>query len=248
MTDAGDHGTIAPRSIGGILSAAVALYARHFWTFVATAAVIGVPLTLGQFWARDRLLPVRASSAPDDNAAFALLVLAVLSMLVSELMVGAMTHAIARAVAGVRPRVGESYRFALERIWTIIWVAVLVGLLVFAGLILLIVPGIILWVRLSVALPAVVVEGPRGGSALRRSFSLTRFNSWRVGGFLALMMIISGILGTLLDAFDVIGSVLGGMVLLPFMSIVIVLLYIDLRARGDGITVEQLRADLEAAS
>jgi hypothetical protein len=68
--------------------------------------------------------------------------------------------------------VEASYRYGLKRLWSVILVSILVGLVVAGGFILLVIPGIIFLVFLSVSIPVLIVEGRRGTQAMGRSWNL----------------------------------------------------------------------------
>jgi hypothetical protein len=63
------------------------------------------------------------------------------------------------------------------RMW---WTRFLTGLAVLVGLLLLIVPGVYLFVRLSLVEPVAVLERVSGTAAMRRSFALTNGRFWLV--------------------------------------------------------------------
>ncbi len=75
--------------------------------------------------------------------------------------------------------------------------------------VLLVVPGLILWARWSVALPALVIERTGVMESLARSRDLTRGRRWTVLGFLVLVAAFNGALFLVLVAF---AKLLGGAV------------------------------------
>src|SRR5207247_2599654 len=80
----------------------------------------------------------------------------------------------AQATIGDPVDVEASYRWGLSRFGSVLLVAVLVGIVVGVGFILLIIPGIIFLVFLSVSEPALIVENRRGREGLKRSWNLVR--------------------------------------------------------------------------
>lgn len=69
------------------------------------------------------------------------------------------------------------------------------------GLLALIVPGLYLLGRLSLAYPALVVETPSAPiSALRRSWQLTAGRGWSVTGFIIVVALIVGLIGIAVTA------------------------------------------------
>src|SRR6266508_1102317 len=215
-----------PMGIGEILSTAFQLYRRHWRTLLAIAAVVVVPLTLLQYL-------------------FGYLV-----------RTGAITRAVAAEVAGEDPSVEQSYRFGFVRLGSVVLVSVLVGLAIVGGLILLIIPGIYIGVRLAVSIEALVVEGRRGTQAMGRSWGLVGGHWWHAFGTLLDAALLTGIVNAVITApFSAtnwfaqgVAAAVATVVTLPYGVLVGVLLYLDLRARKENLTLESLRADLRASA
>lgn len=93
---------------------------------------------------------------------------------ISRVFSSATIHASYRTLGGQKTNIKESYRVGYNLFWPVLWVAVLRGLIITGGLLLLIVPGVIWALQYSLATQAVVVEGKRGRDALRRSKELTK--------------------------------------------------------------------------
>lgn len=91
--------------------------------------------------------------------------------------------------------IGEAFEAGFKVVLPLLGVAIVVGLGVMLGFILLIVPGIILAVIWSVATGAVVVEGRGVGDALQRSRDLTRGYRWEIFGLGVIMVVASTIIG-----------------------------------------------------
>lgn len=75
---------------------------------------------------------------------------------------------------------GEAIATVLPRTVSLIAVGILIAILVGAGVILLLIPGIIIYVGLSVATAAIVQEELTTIPAVKRSWRLTRGNRWRL--------------------------------------------------------------------
>jgi membrane-anchored glycerophosphoryl diester phosphodiesterase (GDPDase) len=126
-----------------------------------------------------------------------------------------------------------------------VFVAVLLtSVLVGAGLLLFVVPGVYLAVRLVFVPQAVVIDGARGPAALRASWGLTDGSWWRT--FLALTLanlaaLLPGLfviapfeaLAAAADrqAIALAGMILSGALTAPFVALVSTLLFYDLRSR-----------------
>ena len=63
----------------------------------------------------------------------------------------------------------ESFSFALERVLPLLWVSILVAVFVVIGFIMVILPGVYLFVSFAIAVPVLMAEDRRGLQALSRS-------------------------------------------------------------------------------
>jgi hypothetical protein len=248
--------------VGEILSASITLYLRNWRAFMGIVAVTCVPLGLLELVANDLVPEEWSIGGPPPTQAevtaavmFGLLLVAV-SLLVVPLVTGAMVKAVADACIGRRPTVGGAYGYALGVIWSLLLVTLLVSLVVVAGCVLLIIPGLVFAVRLIFATNALVVEGVRGRAALRRSWELSRGNFWRIVGITLLVGILAGMwagvfqfgailvyLGVSTTAGQILSAVASTVVqvlAVPFLTIVLVLLYFDTRLRKEGLGLSTL--------
>ncbi len=126
--------------------------------------------------------------------------------------------------------------------------------------------GIYVYVRLSLASPALVIEGLSPLPAMRRSWRLVAGSFWRVLGVTVLASVIVNVLSSILAVpFALVGSVVGalvsgawpviiatgvaslaaGFITLPFSSAVTGLLYTDLRMRREALDVALISAGVE---
>ena len=251
-----------PMGIGEILSTAFQLYQRHWRTLLAIAAVVVVPFTLLQYLIGDQ---VRTRGEETANGVvstsswavgIAGLVTALAGLVMFLVLTGAITRAVAAEVAGEDPGVEQSYRFGFHRFWSVLLVSVLVGLATVAGLILFIIPGIYIGVRLCVSIEALVVEGRRGTQAMGRSWELVGGHWWHAFGTLLVAALLTGLVNALITApfggtswfLQAVVAAVATVVTLPYGVLVGVLLYLDLRARNEQLTLERLRADLQASA
>jgi hypothetical protein len=215
-----------------------------------------------------------------------LLVTLGLGFVIENVLAGLLTAVIGRGVLGQKVSIGEAW--ALGRIGPVLGAAclllllglgmpVLVGLIVvllllahafavaaivgFLGFVAVIVFEAIVQVRLSLTIPAVVLERARPWAGIQRSWRLSRGSSWRLFGILLLTGLLVGICELVLQIpFDIatgiinshtsgstvtgiyvlalvvgaIGSIVAGAVVRPFSAGVIVLLYLDMRMRREG--------------
>jgi hypothetical protein len=252
-----------PLGIGEILSTAFQLYRRHWRTLLAIAAVVVVPLTLLQYLFGD-LIRTQGETTRNgvvvETATWSVGIAGLLAALVGILMylvlTGAITRAVAAEVAGEDPSVEQSYRFGFHRLGSVLLVSVLVGLAIIGGLILLVIPGIYIGVRLAVSIEALVVEGRRGTQAMGRSWGLVGGHWWHAFFTLLVAALLTGIVNAVITApfgatnwfAQGVAAAVATVVTLPYGVLVGVLLYLDLRARKERLTLETLRADLQASA
>jgi hypothetical protein len=255
---------LRPRSVGEILEAAFGLYAKHWKSLIQIVAIVVIPLTLLQAFLSDAVVGdpfVRQVNGEvvlregGGRAIAGAAVTGLLTLVVQQILIGAVAWAVASVLVGREPDVAESYRFGYRRLWSILLVGILFGLAVLAGLIALIIPGIIIAVRLSVSIPALVVERKRGTQALGRSWDLFRGYSWPVFGAFLVVALLTGIVNGLFTAIGggnwFVAGLLGGIgssVTTPFTGLVIGLIYFDLRVRKEQLDVGRLESELRAAA
>jgi hypothetical protein len=209
-----------------------------------------------------------------------------LGFVIENVLSGMLTAVIGRGVLGRKVGIGEAW--ALGRIGPVLGAALLLGLIgigIFVpvalvvivlalahaaavaaavgslGFIAAFVFEIIVQVRLSITIPAVVLERVGPWAGIRRSWRLTRGSSWRLFGILLLtgilvvicelvllipIDIVNGIIASHTSASTVtglyvlillisaIGSIVAGAIVRPFSAGVTVLLYLDMRMRREG--------------
>jgi hypothetical protein len=98
-----------------------------------------------------------------------------------------------------------------SRIWRLVGLSIVAGVLEFAGLLLCLAPGIWLWGIWAVAVPALMVENRSLGGSLGRSRRLVEGMFWRVWGIRALGYLIAGLISTGVGlVFGVIGVAANG--------------------------------------
>jgi len=251
-----------PMGIGEILSTALQLYRRHWRTLLAIAAVVVVPITLLHYLFGD-LVRTQGESTRNgvvETASWAVgiagLVAALAGIVMYLVLTGAITRAVAAEVAGQDPGVEQSYRFGFHRLGSVLLVSVLVGLATIGGLILFIIPGIYIGFRLCVSIEALVVEGRRGTEAMGRSWGLVGGHWWHVFGTVVVGGLLTGIVNAVITSpfgttgwfVQAVAAAVATVVTLPYSALVGVLLYLDLRARKESLTMEALKTDLQASA
>ncbi len=109
-------------------------------------------------------------------------------------------------------------------------------------------------IRLSLALPALVIEGIGPIAALRRSWELVRGRWWPVAGTLLLAGLVLSVVGAALagvpsiavvaasfevqTAVGAVATILASLIVEPVNAIIVLLLYLDQRIRGEGLDLQ----------
>lgn len=240
--------------IGRVIQRGVQTISRHGLVFAALALLLsGLPTYLTQ-----ALIPMGAISEDVPAAAFANLLTPayalvwLVTMISSYVLQATLVRASILDLSGRDPQIGESLVEALKLLLPMIGLAILTSILVGIGFLLLIVPGVIIYTMLVVAVPALVEE--RGGvfHSMRRSRELTKGSRWKILLLLLLFLLVYFLVTAV---FGAIGAVFGAdstMVLLVsalaassvglVMAAMLASLYVELRTIKEGATPEGLAA------
>ena len=238
-------------------------YPRPTFALSAVLAAIGGLLALLQ----------NVTLVSDTSAAFVTsvgaTVLGVLVGLVSTvLLAGALALVLSEGMLGRPVTTSQVWARLRPRVAGLVGLALLTGLLVMLGLVVLIVGAVVVGVFLLLAAPAYVLEGATVTGALRRSVTLVRGSWWRVFGIYLLMALLvtlvsavllvplgvagaffafsSGApeaeLGTGASLALVLVSTLLSVVTAPVSAYVVGLLYVDQRMRREGLDLQLAQA------
>jgi uncharacterized membrane protein len=107
-----------------------------------------------------------------------------------------------------------------------------------------------------VSIEALVVEGRRGTEAMGRSWGLVGGHWWHALGTVVVGGLLTGIVNAVITApfnntswfVQAVAAAVATVITLPYSALVGVLLYLDLRARKESLTMETLRTDLQASA
>lgn len=168
---------------------------------------------------------------------------------IAQTLIGfALTLYLATAVNGVihsRPASAATYLSeSLSRFGSALFAGLIAGAHIVIGLILFVVPGLVLFVRRSFTVYAVVIDQQAGLDAVRRGDSVVRGSSWYVAGIMTINGVLAGVLtaGPLLlrevaaVPYVVILVCYAVSALVPFLTdTVFTLSYLNLRALQDRV-------------
>jgi hypothetical protein len=234
--------------IGRVLERSFSVLSRNFLPFFVVTTVAYLPT----------LLVLNASAAGSAGAgqhlarSAALVFVGLLLMAVA----GALSQAVVLygAFQDLRGRpvsLAESVRVGLRRAGPIVALAIVMSLLGMLGLVLLIVPGMLLFTMWFVASSACVVERTGLRQSLRRSSQLTKGHRGKILGLMLLLFIVSAMVTLVIDTIlsavggatlSLLGSLVWNGILGAFYAISAVVSYHDLRVAKEGIDIEHIAA------
>jgi hypothetical protein len=251
-----------PLTVGEILAAAFDLYrsqAVALWTIVAIIVIPAQALVV----ILERIIlsggttfAIDGTIYTSDSTGLLAVIIIVISFLAVIVAVGALSKCLLDAYTGRPSGWRHSVQFAAERLGPLTWLALLSGVLLTIGFILLVIPGIFLTVSWIVAVPVLMFEGTGGFGALRRSYDLVQGRWWATFGALLLGIIcivgISIVLGLILHSaastnhvsvilvVSGISRIIGAIVSYPIVATIAAVVYFDLRARKENVNPHDL--------
>lgn len=132
--------------------------------------------------------------------------------------------------------IGELVSSSAPQIPSLIVLVFASAAVIHVGYVLFIIPGIIVSLKLFVAVPALFIGQRKVFSTMAESAELTRDNLWRLVGIYLLivlaLLVVYLILVLLLDAAPVLGAILGlitAILVLPYLAIITAVIYFELR-------------------
>ena len=187
----------AELDIGRVIQETFAVLGRHFVTFLILALIlVGIPRALVGL---TQVSMVRAAAGALTFAGPAMywgFLGGLVSLVTSAILQATIITAAASDLNGRPVSVGECLRVGLRAFLPLIGLSILLGIAIGLGFILLIVPGILLWLAWCVAVPAYVVEQPGVFASFERSADLTRGNRLRIFA-LACVFVVAAIIVTI---------------------------------------------------
>lgn len=173
---------LRPMSIGEVLDRTFTLYRNHFWLFAGITSfpfLVMLCFRLGFAALQSGQIKIgQAGAAGSLSAVLTAVVGAVVMLLIYFFLVGATQAATIFAVSdlylGRETSVRSAYRQVGSRVFRVLLVIFLAGLVSGVGFILLIVPGIILMCRMAVSVPVAMLENSGAVPSIERSMQLTK--------------------------------------------------------------------------
>jgi len=161
-----------------ILERSFNLYSQHFVNlylpFLAAAIVSGLlgALIAAMIWVPSIWDPFGAYEGYLGALIGAGILSGIISWVVSTLAMGAAIRYASEVIGKGRADLSESVSYTASRLLTLLGAAIITGILVAIGLILLIIPGVILFLMFAVVVPTIVIEKQGIFESLGRSRKL----------------------------------------------------------------------------
>jgi hypothetical protein len=246
-------------SITGSLKRAFSIFFANFISFNVLGLITMVPgivvvgLLFGAIFASLFLAAPGAGAAPDFGVIHAgtFFLVWVFMMTLQYFLAAVIVYGALRYLQGSKAGIGACLGQGLRRLPAIFGIAVLTTILVFVGMILLIVPGIIVGLMICLAIPALMVEDTGVTGSLKRSRELTKGYRWHLFGLFLLAFVISTAVAIIvpmpvnLVLPEVVGIVVSGLLQLlttVFFAVLLAVAYHDLRVAKEGVSTSQLAA------
>jgi hypothetical protein len=222
-------------SVGSAIGSAGSTLFGHFVPFVGTALVASLPGLIVNLV---------------TDAAWLKLII---DLIIGQVVTVTLIYGTLQALRGRQVSIGESLSEGLKHLGSVILVAIVVGLGVAVGAMLLLVPGLILASMWAVAIPAATIESTGVGGSLSRSSALTRDRRWRVFGALVVTWLISiavsAVIGGLGGGLMVAGMGISAIKIVTWIAVamtqafgacVVATLYYFLRREKEGVDIDQI--------
>ncbi|MEZ5892466.1 MAG: hypothetical protein R3C58_04880 [Parvularculaceae bacterium] len=235
--------------IGDVVSKTFGAVSRNFTVFFLLSLVmVGVPTFLVS------LFQLNAYSAGETPFAVnpAMFVIAlIVNVAAAYILQGAIIHGAVADFSGKRANLNDCISTGLRHALPLFAVAILVTLGMMLGMMLLIVPGVILAIMWSVAVPVQVAENSGITQALGRSRALTKNNRWKIFGLFVILVILSYVIGIVITVpalalggpgtiFSALLQTLASVLSSVVGAVGVAALYFQLRSSKEGIGAEAL--------
>ena len=256
---------LRPLTLGELLDRTFSLYRHHFVLFVGIAALPNILSLVYQLW---------VTLAPPDARGVWLTIVSALAgtfvyFVTTALSQGATVIAVSQIQLGLETNIREAFGDIRSRLGELIILMLNVGVRVFLGFLLLIVPGILLMLRYALAVPVAVLETTTISESLSRSAELTRGHRGRILIIYVLLFVLvmavmlmwqlpAGIVMTLLfgarpadfpawaQAVLLFGNFVAQSIVAPITTIAIALVYYDERVRKEAFDLDHMMQQLDA--
>jgi hypothetical protein len=233
--------------VGRVLGRSLTVLLRSFPKYLLFGIVMAVPNFFSVL--HYGTVSVESQSVSVTNKAGLGYIL--LGMVLFALVQSTMIQGAFQDIRGQSFDLGTSIRRGLGRFLPVLGTSICASVIIFVGVCLLIVPGLIFLTMFLVAIPVCVVEALGPFKSLGRSRTLTQGHRWSIFAIYIVPLLVLGI-GSFI--FQAIGAAIAGItgaavasflvvaVTAPYQALVAIVAYHDLRAVKEGLDIEQLAA------
>jgi hypothetical protein len=249
---------LKPMSFGEVLDGAFKVFRSNLGLFIGIEALFSLPSVLITTWVKHAQETLPRGELPSGYLP-AMLVL----LVCAALLWGAVNAAAVQAVIGEPTSIGKALSRYFKVFWQSAGASLLAGLIGSLWSLLLVIPGVIYYLRRALYWPVLIVEGGTAGNSLKRSRTLVAgkegkggrldrvFGATVVFGVLGWALVLGvgmlvpvGLKATLIGG---IATAIPQIVIGPLLPIALVLIYFDARVRDEGYDLE-LRAQAAGAA
>jgi hypothetical protein len=246
---------LRPRSTTELIDAAVQLLRHHYIELVTVSAIFVIPgLLVGVLFAPH----LQPGQMPNLLNLLIFVVLGLAAGSFSLMSTAAIVLVVSDSYLGREVSIASAVQRVIHRVGSVFGASFLQSLAIGFGFLLFIVPAFIFAAWFFAATAVVVIEGKTAVAAMSRSKALAAGSVGRILGTLLLSLIIViviqivvgiclSLLASLLHMGASISSLITGianLLIYPFVTVVITLLYYDLRIRKEGFDLELMATEL----
>jgi hypothetical protein len=245
---------LRPRSTTELIDAAVQLLRQHYMEIVTASAIFLIPAYILRLFLPD----VRSGQLPGGDQALLFSLGLLITAIFSIVSTAAVVVVISDSYLGREISIIGAVQRVINRFWSVFAAALLQSIFTFIGFILFVIPGFLCLAWFFACTVVVVVEGKTARAALMRSRQLAAGSVGRILGvlfltaiilvtieFIALFLVsIAGVFIHAGAALTTLGANLANLLIYPFFTVVITLLYYDLRIRKEGFDLEMMATEL----
>lgn len=245
---------LRPRSTTELIDAAVQLLRQHYMEIVTASAIFLIPAFILRLFLPD----MRAGRLPGGEQTLLLLLGLLITGIFSIVSTAAVVIVISDSYLGREISIMSAVQRVIGRFWSVFGAALLQSIFTVIGLMLFIIPGFVFLAWFFAGTVVVVIEGKTAWASLMRSRQLVAGSVGRVLGVLFLTGIILGTIEIIIlfllgiagvfihasTALTTLGGNIASLLTYPFFTVVITLLYYDLRIRKEGFDLEMMATEL----
>jgi hypothetical protein len=247
---------LRPRSTTELIDAAVQLLRQHYVELVTITAIFLMPAILLSLLVPD----VRTGTMPVGGQIWTVLGGVLVAVVFALVSTAAIVIVVSDSYLGRDISIGSAVQRVFARFWSVFFVAIFQTLAVGLGFIFFIIPGFYLLGAFFASTVVVMIEGKSTFAAMGRSYHLASGSVGRILGVLILTGIIVGVIQAIIavgiallarlvglgTSFTNLATNIVHLFIYPFATVVLTLLYYDLRIRKEGFDLEVMAAELGA--